>query len=184
MVRWDWENNNTWDTDYSYSKTITHQYANAETYVVSLEVKDPQGLTDKITNTLTVSGNGNLPPELPGNPSPANNAENQAISGLDLDWTCSDPDGDELKYDFYFGTNNPPELISEKQSASNYNPGELNYSTTYYWKIVAFDTHNAETIGNVWQFTTLEEPTACPETFTDPRDGGCIQQLRLEINAG
>jgi formylglycine-generating enzyme required for sulfatase activity len=61
QVRWDWENDGTWDTAYASSKTASHQYAAAETMAVKLEVKDTGGLTDMETHTVTVTA-ANTPP--------------------------------------------------------------------------------------------------------------------------
>ena len=54
-VRWDWNNDGTWDTDYSTTKTATHQYAATGTYTVKLEVKDSEGLTNTITKTVSLA---------------------------------------------------------------------------------------------------------------------------------
>ena len=48
-VRWDWNNDGTWDTNYSTTKTATHQYADVGTYTIKLEVKDSDGLTNTIS---------------------------------------------------------------------------------------------------------------------------------------
>ena len=45
------------------------------------------------------------------------------------------------------------------QSATTYNTGTLSYSTTYYWKIVAWDSNNASTEGAIWNFTTENAPS-------------------------
>jgi len=37
-VRWDWNNDGTWDTSYSTTKTVTHTFASTGTYTVKLEV--------------------------------------------------------------------------------------------------------------------------------------------------
>ncbi|MBU0529950.1 hypothetical protein KKF86_09405 [bacterium] len=55
QVRWDWNNDGVWDTDYSTAKTATHQYDIAGTYTIVLEVMDSEGLTNTITKTVTVS---------------------------------------------------------------------------------------------------------------------------------
>jgi hypothetical protein len=57
-------------------------------------------------------------------------------------------------YDVYFGTTAPPPLVSSNQPATTYNPGTLNPSTTYYWRIVARDSLEATTSGPTWSFTT------------------------------
>jgi PKD repeat protein len=54
VVRWDWENDGVWDTDYSPDKIATHQYSTAGIYTINLEVKDTQGLTDTTTRRIIV----------------------------------------------------------------------------------------------------------------------------------
>jgi hypothetical protein len=48
--RWDWENDGSWDTDFtsfpSSDHTITHQFISSGTKTVKMEVRDPLGLTD------------------------------------------------------------------------------------------------------------------------------------------
>jgi len=58
----------------------------------------------------------------------------------------------------YFEPDNPDPcvLVSDDQTETTFNPGTLNYSTDYYWKIVAKDEHSASTAGSVWHFTTKE----------------------------
>ncbi|MFC1784824.1 FISUMP domain-containing protein [Candidatus Neomarinimicrobiota bacterium] len=53
-VRWNWNNDDMWDTDYSTIKTATHQYSTVGTHTIELEVKDSKGLTNTITNEITV----------------------------------------------------------------------------------------------------------------------------------
>jgi formylglycine-generating enzyme required for sulfatase activity len=54
-VRWDWENDGTWDTGYVFIKTASHQYETPGTKTIQLEVKDRGGLTGTTTGTVTVS---------------------------------------------------------------------------------------------------------------------------------
>ncbi len=55
QVRWDWDNNGTWDTGYSTTKTATHQYSTEGTKTINFEVKNTRGLTDTTTNQVSVS---------------------------------------------------------------------------------------------------------------------------------
>ncbi len=55
QVRWDWENDGTWDAGYSRAKTADHQYTTAGTKTIKLEVKDTGGLTGATTRTVTVT---------------------------------------------------------------------------------------------------------------------------------
>ena len=95
---------------------------------------------------------------------PAHGATNCPISQA-LYWQCSDPDGDALKFDVYFGQASPPVEVSTAQAAMSHNPGTLAYSTTYYWMVVAEDPDSATTSSAEWSFTTMAEPT---ESVTDP----------------
>jgi len=57
-VRWDWEDNGTFDTNWSTTKTENHQYSAANTYQVRLQVQDSGGLIDSVTKQLDVTSNG------------------------------------------------------------------------------------------------------------------------------
>jgi uncharacterized protein (TIGR02145 family) len=54
-VRWDWNGDGIWDTDYSKTKTNTHLYTSPGSYSVILEVKDESGLADTETKTVNVA---------------------------------------------------------------------------------------------------------------------------------
>ncbi len=79
----------------------------------------------------------------------------QTGTSVTLQWTASDVDtNDTLTYDVYFGTANPPTIVtSENQSASTLNK-TVSPSTTYYWKVAVKDNQGGQTIGQVWSFTT------------------------------
>jgi hypothetical protein len=66
----------------------------------------------------------------------------------------SDPDGDLLTFDVFFGWNTTPSRVVSHQSRSYFSPGVLTNQTAYYWRIVAWDPYNGETIGPLWSFTT------------------------------
>jgi formylglycine-generating enzyme required for sulfatase activity len=54
MVRWDFNGDGNWDTDWSTQKTISHLFNNSGTYTIKMQVKDTQGLTDIATRNLVV----------------------------------------------------------------------------------------------------------------------------------
>jgi formylglycine-generating enzyme required for sulfatase activity len=64
QVRWNWENDGVWDTDWSTTKTANHQYGTTGTKTIRLEAKDTGGLTDDTTRTVTVIGTGPVPGEM------------------------------------------------------------------------------------------------------------------------
>jgi len=53
-VRWDWNNDGKWDTSWSTQKTAEHQFPAPASYIVNLEVRDPEGLLDYTTATVKV----------------------------------------------------------------------------------------------------------------------------------
>jgi hypothetical protein len=108
------------------------------------------------------------PPNKPSNPDPTDNSTGVSISAV-LSWNCSDPDGDALTYDVYFGIKSPPSIVKNNISTTTYNPGTMNYSTKYYWQIVAWDNHSETSIGPQWEFTTeagVNHPPNVPDNET------------------
>ncbi|HEX5131777.1 MAG TPA: FlgD immunoglobulin-like domain containing protein [Candidatus Krumholzibacteria bacterium] len=103
----------------------------------------------------------NTPPAVPGWPAPADGSVDQPVGDLVV-WRCSDIDGDTLRYDVYFGTSSPPPLVVDNDPTEGYFPGTLAFSTTYYWRVVARDTHGAEVSGPEWSFVT--RPANFPPT--------------------
>ncbi|MFN0152642.1 MAG: PKD domain-containing protein [bacterium] len=49
MVRWDWQADGAWDTEFSNAKTATHLYAAGEGATIRVEVRDTSGLTRTAT---------------------------------------------------------------------------------------------------------------------------------------
>lgn len=108
-----------------------------------------QGLEDDpytITDTWTVPIP--TPTYKASNPSPSDGATQVAINA-DLSWKAG---VDAVTHKVHFGTTDPPPFI-KSQAETTYDPGTLDYETTYYWRIDEFDgsiTHQ----GDVWSFTT------------------------------
>ena len=87
-------------------------------------------------------------PEAPSSPSPADGAVDIPISAR-LSWQGS---GATLGYDFHLGTSTSPERrATVKRNA--YKP-DLRSGTTYFWRIVARNSHGT-TSGPLWSFTTV-----------------------------
>jgi hypothetical protein len=119
-------------------------------------ISDEQGGNASATVFITVIPL-NTPPNTPSNPNPSNGTTNVIIT-TDLTWIGGDLDPDDIvRYDVYFDTTSTPGLISSNQSLAIYDLGELTYNTTYYWRIVSWDSHNASAEGDLWQFTTQPE---------------------------
>jgi endonuclease/exonuclease/phosphatase family metal-dependent hydrolase len=52
-----------------------------------------------------------------------------------------------------FGSSNPPPVVTQQQSGTQFNPGALAGSTTYFWAVTARNDAGT-TPGPVWTFTT------------------------------
>jgi len=55
QVRWDFDGDNRWDTEFTKEKIVYHQYPNPGTYKAILEALDPHGLSDTTSVLVTVS---------------------------------------------------------------------------------------------------------------------------------
>jgi formylglycine-generating enzyme required for sulfatase activity len=53
-VRWDWEEDGTWDTDYAVAKTASHQYGTTGTKKIRLEVRDRGRLIATATREVAI----------------------------------------------------------------------------------------------------------------------------------
>jgi uncharacterized protein (TIGR02145 family) len=124
----------------------------------------------------------NHPPTYPINPVPGDLAT-QLPTLIKLEWDCNDIDGDALKYDVFFGKDNPPATkiasnrIDDDILASYLGP--LNESTTYFWKVIAKDSHGDSTIGNIWRFTTGSWGTPCTGIPTVEYEGKTYHTVQL-----
>lgn len=96
-----------------------------------------------------------LPPNAATTPSPANLATDVSKTPT-LTWASGG--GAPTSYDVYFGTSDSPASIGN-QAGTSYTPGTLNYSTTYYWKIIPRNANGPATGCPVWSFTTMADPT-------------------------
>ena len=112
----------------------------------------------------------NHPPVTPYTPSPSNGATD-VTSDTTLSWYCYDPDGDDVTYDVYLGTSLPPAKVIGNITSTSYNPIILQYSTTYYWRVVAWDEYGAKTPGPTWSFTTKANSPPARPTLSGPSSG-------------
>ncbi|MEA2067132.1 MAG: S8 family serine peptidase [Thermotogota bacterium] len=147
---------------------------------VTIQVSDGIA-TAQSTFEITVN-DVNRDPNTPSLPDPSNGSVDQSIN-TNLSWTCSDPDGDDLTYDIYFGTSSNPSAEYFGIATANYDPGTLDYDQTYYWKIVAWDENGASTEGQVWHFTTVADNYP-PETpsFLSPANGSTDVSVNTNLS--
>jgi hypothetical protein len=102
-------------------------------------------------------------PYTPSNPNPSDGETGVSIN-IDFSWTGGDPDGDPVAYNVYLSTNETSiNLVAENITDTSYDPGTLEYITTYYWYITARDDHNNTATGEIWSFTTRMSINKPPE---------------------
>ncbi|HET6349647.1 MAG TPA: FlgD immunoglobulin-like domain containing protein [Candidatus Krumholzibacteria bacterium] len=116
--------------------------------------------------TFSTTGSG---PQTPANPSPANGAVNVTPVPM-LTWTASDPNGQPLTFDVYFGQQYPPPLVATDVPVNSYAPGTLALNTVYRWRIVTKDSSGLIYAGTSWTFTT-GDGGPLPPTNPSPSDG-------------
>lgn len=100
-----------------------------------------------------VSSNSN-PPGCTSPVSPLAGATNVPVTSS-LSWTAV---SGATGYILYFGTNNPPSNIENNTDVGNvtiYTPAaSMNYSQTYYWKVVPYNADGQASGCPTWSFTT------------------------------
>lgn len=100
-------------------------------------------------------------PEMASDPVPSNDAVDVSVDA-DLAWTpgLCNSDPASYKQHIYMATD-PTDLWSSflaTPDSDSFDPGTLQYDTTYYWRIDTFCT-DIGFIGDTWQFTTqIPEP--------------------------
>ncbi len=171
----------TYDQTYSWYIDPKYQSDNYAILLINLA-------NATISDSLTLYQN--QPPNNPYNPTPENESTEVDIFS-NISWNCNDPDsGDSLTYDVFFGIDETPdetELVAQKQSDTFYNPGKLDYLTTYYWQIIAYDSHNASSRSSIWHFTTNSQPDLDCDgsiSWTDVEPGATVTDEFIVKNIG
>ena len=125
-----------------------------------------------------------LPPDVPANPSPANNAlitpTNVTLAWEGGFWAW--------KYDIYFGTtSNPPLLVADVNTgfpgpatAETFTLPPLQPGTTYFWRIVGKTMANKTATSPVWSFTIAGSgpPPSAPSGLT----ATAINSTRIDLS--
>ncbi len=125
----------------------------------------------------------NDPPNMPSNPNPGDGETGVPINTC-ITWDCEDPDGDNVYYDVYFGED-PFNLtiVSNNQSSTTYCPEDiLEFATTYYWMIIAWDKYGYSTSGPTWSFTTETNLPPYAPYDLKPEDGADNVPININLS--
>lgn len=91
-----------------------------------------------------------------------------------------DANGGSLTYNLYIGEVNPPDsLVADNITETTFQLRGLNYSTTYYYKIVASDGDGNQVESPVMSFTTRKMPDFM-DAFTGEYTGMLIVRTRTD----
>ncbi len=173
---WGDGNNSDWIGPVPSGSMITsnHSWSTKGSFDIYVKAKDEYGLETEWSPSHTITiGNGSSPPYEPNNPSPVDGAVDVPVNSW-ISWDGGDPDSeDSVVYDIYFGIESSPPRVYDDWDLLDYDPGSLQYETTYYWQIIAEDNSGATSTGDIWSFTTQSDISYPPDkpTITGPGSG-------------
>ncbi len=114
----------------------------------------------RLARTAFEERGANLPPNAAVSPYPVDRSVVRDLDTL-LEWQGSDPEGDPVTYDLYFGTTDPPPPIARGLTESVFDPGTLDPSTVYFWHVVTADGEGHSPAVE-WRFITDGPPVDPP----------------------
>ncbi|NNL16167.1 MAG: hypothetical protein HKO81_05960 [Flavobacteriaceae bacterium] len=107
---------------------------------------------------MDVETANNKPPVAPVLDSPADNATDLETE-VQLIWSGSDPDGDEINYSIEILNDLNSEILEFSNiSDTTYTVSGLKYGTKYFWQVSATDEINEPSLSDVYSFETLPFP--------------------------
>jgi len=110
-------------------------------------------------------------------PDPSDGAIDVSLT-TDLSWAAS---ARASSYDVYFGTDSSlgAGQLQANQTERTFDPGTLDTSTTYYWRIDGINI-NGTTTGDTWSFTTVPPPSE-QASNPDPANGAVNVDINVDI---
>ena len=141
------------DETVNFTVEIDGEYQNPDRITFDDDTVDDGYIT--ITSETIYHVNLYFTADTPYNPHPSNNQDDVDPS-ITPSWSFDDTGKDDITYQVYFDTENPPAFLENTTNTSIY-PGDLEYNTTYYWSVNATDNSDYWT-GDLWKFTTMLDP--------------------------
>jgi len=127
---------------------------------VSIRVNNGSATTTNISLNSILSKN--KPPTTPVAINPLD-GDTSAGKNPQLQWSCTDPDGDAITYTVYMDTVNPPlQKVADSLTPQTYKASGLKDSTFYYWKVIAKDRFGLTSTSPVFSFRTAGVSVTVP----------------------
>lgn len=143
----------------------------SETYYWKIDERDQN---DIITygDIWSFTTRGNDPPNNPNFEFPVNESTGVPIE-VNLTWQCTDPDGDDLTFDVWFGDSEVGiHQVTWNQTEKYYVAEDLDFMKNYYWYIIAWEVdYDLYTVGPLWNFITEANVPPNPAEDPIPYDG-------------
>jgi len=94
-------------------------------------------------------------------------------------------DTEPKSFDIYFGNTTPPPKVFSNVSIRQYNPyddDDLEFDTTYYWKIDVWDQQDYKNPGDIWSFTTRGNSPPYEPRSPDPINGSMTAPIDTNLS--
>ncbi|MBI5416922.1 hypothetical protein HZA55_03095 [Candidatus Poribacteria bacterium] len=138
-----------------------------------------------IWSFTTGIGGGNMPPFMPGAPTPYD-WQYEVSTYVTLSWMGGDPTpGEFVDYDIYLGTDSNPNNLPYYVTTYNMTSYSvfLMPNTTYYWYVKANDHVNPPVKGPVWRFTTTTGNNNAPwVNLSYPYNGAINEPVNIDLS--
>lgn len=127
--RWDFDNDGTWDTEWSEQSTATHTYDSSGEYVIRMEITDNESTASDIAEVIIVQYNN--PPTI------SVTGDVSYTSLIDEPWTATvrtnDLDEDQVRYKIKWAEN-------EEEDWSSYQDSGTETELTHQWSTIGTKT--------------------------------------------
>ncbi len=145
-------------------------------YYWRIDSVNSDGTTTGIVWSFTTEATPVSPPDQATGPSPADSASGVAIT-TNLVWSAA---AGATSYEVYLGLTLPSLTLQSTQTSTAYDPGTLEYSTDYYWRIDSVNSYGTTT-GILWSFTTESTPSL-PEQAANPSPADSATDVSVTSN--
>ncbi len=150
------------------SYTLNIELDGYRRFVRSIGTETLVGDVSLIANLVPTIDNAG-PPSRPSNPQPPDGARG-VDRDLTLQWSSTDDQEDDLRFDVYLGDQDGIERIATRIRDTFYMLDGLGFGESYTWQIAAYDNSGDTIFGPTWFFKTEEDPTY-PLAFAYVEDG-------------